>query len=95
MLGPPATGPELARPQLACLGRPPPRLTGAGVFGRRPRAQNSARSATSPVGDFKTDVPVQVRNRRESDVKGLGYGLRIERRVATSRLTYLPPRPVS
>ena len=35
----------------------------------------------------QTDVPVQLRNRCESAMRGLGYGSRIERSVTSFRLT--------
>ena len=49
--------------------------------------------ATSLVGGNQTDAPAQPRNRciHVGAMRGLGYGSRIERSVATSRLTYFPP----
>ena len=41
---------------------------------------------TSSVGKNQTDVPVQLRNRCDSAMRGLGYGSRIKRSVISFRL---------
>ena len=43
--------------------------------------------ATSPSRKNQTDVPVQLRNRCESAMRGLVYGSHIERSVTSFRLT--------
>ena len=53
-----------------------------------PRPRNRAISACFFL---KTDVPVQLRNRCESAMRGLGCGAHIERSVASSRLTRFAP----
>ena len=44
-----------------------------------------------PGGTEKTDAPVQLRNRRDCAMRGLGYDARIERSVTSSQLTGPPP----
>ena len=46
---------------------------------------------TSPGRLTKTDVPVQLRNRRKRAMRGLGYGARMEGGAVDFRLTGLPP----
>ena len=43
--------------------------------------------STSLSGKNQTDVPVQLRNRCKSAMRGLGYGARIERSATSFRLT--------
>ena len=50
------------------------------------RMQIEATAVQGPEGFDNAGALVQLRDRRESAMRGLGYGPRIERRVVSSRL---------
>ena len=54
-------------------------------------SRNHITAVQNPRDFGKTDVPVQLRNRCKSAMRGLGYGSRIGRSAVASRLAQLPP----